>query len=615
MSTHRNGTPQKSATGISLHLGLNFVDEGHYGSKLPLTGCHNDARDMQYIADEAGYQSTLLLDESCTATRVLESVSDAARQLRTGDSFLITYAGHGTQVPDESDDEVDGNDEAWVLFDRLLLDDEIYVALAAFAPGVRVLVISDSCHSGSITRRAEWARSEAMRAHELAARVYRTPSDPNFGSSVVSRNRSRYAGIVRSTPRNPRELVRAAMIQISACQDDQLAADGQGNGLFTSKLKDVWSSGNFRGSHRAFWQRIARLMPASQSPNYLLSGEGAAVVEAERPFTIALIQNSNTQPEKGIIQMSDHELSQGNWTEVCAELQRRFPDIKLPPALLAGYTPATTSDSFITSSNDLPTAPRTTRAATGAPIVRAFFWGFHIEISSQSLREFLSVADPINAIVAALGPITGPAAPFVALAAAFIAGALQLLRGLDRGNGVYVSMSWFAPLVFIPTTVPANRQSSAAIAKRDPGEPYEQAGDPWRRDYGGGLFGLRLEEDIYWNLPEGTVREQVIVHLNPPGFGNIHFNDWLSPDPTVGHFRLHVGVRAFWGGRVELRMMIRDAAGRRSIVTSEAPGPRAFTAAEIEESSAHSSARSASSAHSSMNGGHVGHAAGVTAAD
>jgi hypothetical protein len=65
----------------------------------------------------------------------------------------------------------------------------------------------------------------------------------------------------------------------------------------------------------------------------------------------------------------------------------------------------------------------------------------------------VSVANPINAIVAAIGPVTGPAAPFVAIAAGFVAGALALLRGIDRGRGVYVSMSWFALGVFVPTTV------------------------------------------------------------------------------------------------------------------------------------------------------------------
>ena len=95
--------------------------------------------------------------------------------------------------------------------------------------------------------------------------------------------------------------------------------------------------------------------------------------------------------------------------------------------------------------------PVTPRGGTG---VRAFFWGFHIQISHQDLEAFLNTAEPVNALIGTIGgSIPGPAAPFIALAAAFVAGALGLLKSLDHGAGVYVSMSWFAPGIFIPTSV------------------------------------------------------------------------------------------------------------------------------------------------------------------
>src|SRR5207244_2328964 len=89
-------------------------------------------------------------------------------------------------------------------------------------------------------------------------------------------------------------------------------------------------------------------------------------------------------------------------------------------------------------------------ARGGGTVARAFWWGFHIEISHEDLTNFLAAADPINAMIGALGGgIPSPAAPFIALAAAFVAGALGMLRGLDHGRGVYVSMSWFAAGIFI----------------------------------------------------------------------------------------------------------------------------------------------------------------------
>ncbi|MBA3542123.1 MAG: hypothetical protein H0T79_21085 [Deltaproteobacteria bacterium] len=90
----------------------------------------------------------------------------------------------------------------------------------------------------------------------------------------------------------------------------------------------------------------------------------------------------------------------------------------------------------------------------GGTVARAFWWGFHIQISHEDLATFVATAAPINTIIGAIGGgIPSPAAPFIALVAAFIAGALGLLKGLDRGSGVYVSMSWFAIGLFIPTSV------------------------------------------------------------------------------------------------------------------------------------------------------------------
>jgi hypothetical protein len=78
-----------------------------------------------------------------------------------GDSLVITYSGHGTFVPDASGDEPDGCDEALCPYDigqgHALLDDEIHELFAARAAGVRIALISDSCHSGTVIR---WANPD-----------------------------------------------------------------------------------------------------------------------------------------------------------------------------------------------------------------------------------------------------------------------------------------------------------------------------------------------------------------------------------------------------------------------------------------------------------------------
>src|ERR1043166_7960133 len=114
-------------TGRSIHIGLNHVDpDAYFGWDGALSGCINDARDMQAIADRLGYSSLLLLDSQAVSSRVIEAIGSAAQRLTPGDILLLTYSGHGGQVEDVNGDEPDAQDETWVLWDRQLLDDELY---------------------------------------------------------------------------------------------------------------------------------------------------------------------------------------------------------------------------------------------------------------------------------------------------------------------------------------------------------------------------------------------------------------------------------------------------------------------------------------------------------
>nr|AFZ78842.1 clan CD family C14 metacaspase-like cysteine peptidase [Coptotermes formosanus] len=73
--------------------------------------------------------------------------------LKNTRKYLMTYyTGHGTQVTDTSGDEADGLDEAYVFEDRFLIDDDLEKALDACKKNnsVKVVLLSDCCHSGSI---------------------------------------------------------------------------------------------------------------------------------------------------------------------------------------------------------------------------------------------------------------------------------------------------------------------------------------------------------------------------------------------------------------------------------------------------------------------------------
>src|SRR5262249_21113044 len=148
-SATRPATPR----GLSVHIGLNGVDPTHYaGWDGELVACESDANDMAALAKSQHIKPIILLTKRATRDNVLKAIRDAAKKLKAGDLFMLSYSGHGGQVPDVSGDEADKKDETWCFYDGEFIDDELYNELGGFASGVRIVVLSDSCHSGTVTR-------------------------------------------------------------------------------------------------------------------------------------------------------------------------------------------------------------------------------------------------------------------------------------------------------------------------------------------------------------------------------------------------------------------------------------------------------------------------------
>jgi hypothetical protein len=268
--------------GMSLHIGLNEVDPSHYqGWNGALGGCEYDAQDLQAIAQGRGFQTTMLLTKEAVADSVTAEIGRAAAELRPGDVFLLTYSGHGGQVEDQNGEEADERDETWALYDRQLVDDELYALWGKFAEGVRILVLSDSCHSGSVTRELFYESSPAN--DEAGARFKKVPREVE--EATYRAHKALYDGIQQANPLGDQVGVGASVLLISGCQDNQFSRDGDRNGLFTQRLREVWGDG-FSASHRAFYRAISDLMPPDQTPNYFRVGLLNPVFERQTPFTL-----------------------------------------------------------------------------------------------------------------------------------------------------------------------------------------------------------------------------------------------------------------------------------------------------------------------------------------
>lgn len=123
-----------------------------------LKGCVNDAKAWaKLLVDHFDFPKTdvaLLLDKKATKVNIVKGIKALLAGAKRGDVLVLANSGHGTYVADRSGDEP-AYDEAMCPYDirdNLIVDDELRELFAGLARGVRLTVLSDSCHSGSVTR-------------------------------------------------------------------------------------------------------------------------------------------------------------------------------------------------------------------------------------------------------------------------------------------------------------------------------------------------------------------------------------------------------------------------------------------------------------------------------
>ncbi|WP_337173038.1 caspase family protein [Paludisphaera sp.] len=306
------------ARGIALSVGLNQVSASAYPGVSDLGGCENDARDISQMARAAGFEVRPPLFSSSGRRRdVIGAVEGIAAQLDAGDIFLFHYSGHGSQLRDaaDGDREPDGKDETLCLFDAQMIDDELVRLWMRFKPGVRILFLSDSCHSGSVSRvirlpDEDTANRELVQARSVVARERSTGSagdplldaDPRqirlrtltqeqadaANDARASFYRSLHEGIRASGVVGARD-VRASVLLISGCGDNETSKDIGTNGAFTRGLLQTWGSGSFGGTYRDFQTAIQGRISVRFSQNPQISMVGAVDIPfaAQKPFTIS----------------------------------------------------------------------------------------------------------------------------------------------------------------------------------------------------------------------------------------------------------------------------------------------------------------------------------------
>jgi hypothetical protein len=225
------------------------------GSSNDLQGCVNDANDWSVVLKDYGFETSLMLDAQATGDNVKAALNNLVVSAHEGDVIVFTYSGHGTQYLDFGGDEGDIYDEALYVYDGRILDDELRVIINKIDPRASLLVISDSCFSGSVTR--------------LIPENTRPRFMPVDGISDYRAVRQRFLLPERGMPE----------ILISGCSDSEYSydaeIDGRFNGAMSAKAIRVIRE-NPGLTYEEFFSKLRQLLPSSEYPQSLqLEGSDA----------------------------------------------------------------------------------------------------------------------------------------------------------------------------------------------------------------------------------------------------------------------------------------------------------------------------------------------------
>jgi hypothetical protein len=216
-----------------------------------------------------GYEIKILLTREATAKRILDGLRESVASLEEGDIFVFYFSGHGGQTFElkEDGDEKDGLDETLVVYDRRIIDDELNGIWMQAREGVRLVMISDSCNSGT----------------NYMARMGMNFAAPETGEIPIDKKE--------------RAEMKAQLIHFGGCQDGSASAGYSSGGEFTASLCAAWDEGSFSGSYKDFHYEIVSLIESEQKPQYREYGPVTDELRNARPFQIRPMAKLNLNLE------------------------------------------------------------------------------------------------------------------------------------------------------------------------------------------------------------------------------------------------------------------------------------------------------------------------------
>ena len=175
-----------------------LIGVSDYQSNLPmLPGSRNDVQLIRellvqkYGFDRANIRT--MIDEEATRAGIIAALRSLSETAAPDDIVFIHYSGHGSQAPDTNDDEEDGQDETILPYDSRMpgiadiTDDELNALIGAIE-SESIVVILDSCHSGTGTRSGPSQVAQRWVTPDTRRELYETVATRQIVTLPISEN-------------------------------------------------------------------------------------------------------------------------------------------------------------------------------------------------------------------------------------------------------------------------------------------------------------------------------------------------------------------------------------------------------------------------------------------
>ena len=240
---------------------------------------------------------TVIVNKQATKKGILDALEKLYNDSKTNDVVVIHYSGHGQQITDDNHDEIDGFDEAMVPIDahsryqkgvyegeKHIRDDEIGAVLARLrkkvGPGGSVMLIMDSCHSGTASRGLAKTRGTQETFNTTEAKSSEGKAEEGlFGLSDGDNKEVSLAPLICFYGASAHEL-----------NYETKDTDGKGVGSLSLAFSDAFANANPNQTYAELFDQIKNKMSTSaprQSPqaegelgNVILGGK----IDGKKPY-------------------------------------------------------------------------------------------------------------------------------------------------------------------------------------------------------------------------------------------------------------------------------------------------------------------------------------------